>query len=221
MSRGLPEVVSLEVTSREEIELRREVLELRERKKFLLTVVRLLFTLVRLTGARLENVRITDAAERSRIVGAIERARKRIPLGVVLHKLGISKSRYSAIRGQGLASTIEPEREGCPARNPIHNNLSERELRREAVGRKNWLFVGSDEGGEVNATFVSLIASCQHLKINPFEYLRDLFCLLPSWNVTRVFELAPINWKDTSQREDVRRKLDTHPFRRVSLGLDP
>jgi hypothetical protein len=48
-----------------------------------------------------------------------------------------------------------------------------------------------------------------------------LFGLLPSWNVTRVFELAPINWKETSQREDVRRKLDTHPFRRVSLGLDP
>ena len=37
---------------------------------------------------------------------------------------------------------------------PIHNNASERELRREAVGRKNWLFVGSDQAAEVNAAFV-------------------------------------------------------------------
>ena len=63
---------------------------------------------------------------------------------------------------------------------PIHTNWSERELRREAVGRKNWLFVGSDEGGIVNATFVSLIASCQLHGLEPFAYLRDLFCSLPS-----------------------------------------
>lgn len=44
---------------------------------------------------------------------------------------------------------------------PIHNNFSERALRREALGRKNWLFVGSDDGGHANATFVSLLASCQ------------------------------------------------------------
>src|SRR5262249_41815261 len=41
---------------------------------------------------------------------------------------------------------------------PIHNNGSERELRREAIGRKNWIFVGSDDGAAVNATFVSLLA---------------------------------------------------------------
>src|SRR4051795_774399 len=44
---------------------------------------------------------------------------------------------------------------------PIHNNGSERALRREAIGRKNWLFVGTDDAAEINAAFVSLLASCQ------------------------------------------------------------
>jgi transposase len=101
---------------------------------------------------------------------------------------------------------------------PIHNNWSERELRREAVGRKNWLFVGSDEGGVVNATFVSLIASCQLHGIDPYEYLRDLFCLLPSWNAHRVLELSPLKWRETSARAEVRKALDENIYRRASLG---
>jgi transposase len=101
---------------------------------------------------------------------------------------------------------------------PIHNNWSERELRREAVGRKNWLFVGSDEGGVVNATFVSLIASCQLHGIDPFEYLRDLFCLMPSWKAVDVLELAPSQWKQTSARAVVRKALDENIYRRASLG---
>ena len=56
------------------------------------------------------------------------------------------------------------------------------------IGRKNWLFVGSDEAAEVNAAFVSLLASCQLHGIEPWAYLRDLFCLLPSWPVRRVLE---------------------------------
>ena len=103
---------------------------------------------------------------------------------------------------------------------PIHNNWSERELRREAVGRKNWLFVGSDDGGRVNATFVSLIASCRLHSLDPLEYLRDLLCLLPGWNVQRVLELAPSKWRETSLRDDVQRSLSDNVYRRASLGLD-
>jgi transposase len=103
---------------------------------------------------------------------------------------------------------------------PMHNNLSERELRREAVGRNNWLFLGTDEGGETNATFVSLIASCRHHGIDPAEYLRDLFCLIPSWPVSRVLELAPLHWKETSARPAVQRALADNVYRRVALGSD-
>ncbi len=105
---------------------------------------------------------------------------------------------------------------------PIHNNWSERELRRQAVGRKNWLFLGSDEGGEANAAFTSLLASCQLHRIEPLDYLRDLFCLLPSWKAKAVLELSPLHWKETSARDDVRRALAGNIFRRASLGdTDP
>lgn len=104
---------------------------------------------------------------------------------------------------------------------PLHNNESERQLRREAVGRKNWLFVGSDDGAQANATFTSLIASCQLHKLDPTAYLRDLFCLLPNWPHSRVLELAPAHWSKTTSATEVSALLEKHPFRRVSLGLDP
>ena len=103
---------------------------------------------------------------------------------------------------------------------PIHNNFSERQLRREAIGRKNWLFLGNDEAGEVNAAFVTLLASCQLHAIEPHGYLRDLFCLLPSWPITSVLDLAPAYWQKTLQNEDTQKRLDSNSFRRVSLGLD-
>lgn len=61
----------------------------------------------------------------------------------------------------------------------IDNNLSERTLRLIAVGRKNWIFAGSDEGAKTAAVLFSFTATCKHLKIDPFAYLRDLFTELP------------------------------------------
>lgn len=101
---------------------------------------------------------------------------------------------------------------------PIHNNSSERELRREAVGRKNWLFVGSDEGGEVNATFVTLLASCQLHGLEPWAYLRDLFCLLPSWQNSRVLDLAPAYFKQTLEKSDAQARLDANVFRQATIA---
>jgi hypothetical protein len=65
------------------------------------------------------------------------------------------------------------------------------------VGRKNWLFLGSDDGGEVNSCFTSLLASCRMLGIEPWSYLRDLLCLLLRWPQHQVLELAPANWAAT------------------------
>jgi hypothetical protein len=102
---------------------------------------------------------------------------------------------------------------------PIHNNGSERALRREAVGRKNWLFVVNDDAAEVNAAFVSLLASCQLHGIEPWAYLRDLFCLLPSWPIRRVLELAPVNWKQSLENQDAQQALGANVFRQATLGL--
>lgn len=100
---------------------------------------------------------------------------------------------------------------------PLHNNASELQLRRQAIGRKNWLFVGHDEAADVNCAFVSLLASCQLHKIEPWAYLRDILCLLPAWPKSRVLELAPAYWKQTFEQPDTRQRLDANPFRRVTL----
>ena len=103
---------------------------------------------------------------------------------------------------------------------PLHNNRSELELRREVIGRKNWLFVGSDEAAEVNTVFVSLLASCGLHKIEPWAYLRDLLCLLPRWPRSRVLELAPAHWRKTLEQSDAQERLAANPFRQATL-VDP
>lgn len=121
--------------------------------------------------------------------------------------------------GYALNQRVALQRFLDDGRLPAHNNASERALRREAIGRKNWIFVGSDDAAEVNAAFVSLLASCQFHGIEPWTYLRDLFCLLPSWPVRRVLDLAPANWQQALQDSDTQQRLDTNVFRRATLGL--
>lgn len=101
---------------------------------------------------------------------------------------------------------------------PLHNNISENALRRQALGRKNWLFLGTDEGGEVNANLVTLLASCQMHGLEPVGYLRDLLCLLPSWPVQQVLDLAPAYWSKTIERADVQQQLGSNVLRQASIG---
>lgn len=101
----------------------------------------------------------------------------------------------------------------------MSNNISERNLKREAIGRKNWLFVGSEDGALANTVFVSLIASCQMHGIEPWAYLRDLFHLLPDWPKNRVIELASAYWKQTLQHGEAQRRLDQNPLRRALLAF--
>ena len=100
----------------------------------------------------------------------------------------------------------------------LDNNRSELELRRQAVGRKNWLFVGSDEGAEWNATVVSLIASCALHGLEPWSYLRDVLILLPGWSRDRVLELSPKRWKQTLEQTDARQRLADSPWSRAAAG---
>jgi transposase len=130
----------------------------------------------------------------------------------VLDDTPIAKGiRYARNQRVGLSQFLED------GRLPIHNNMSELELRREAVGRKNWLFVGSDDAGAVNALFTSLLASCQLFAIEPWSYLRDLFCLLPQWPEHALLELVPLNWNKTKARDEVRALLDANLFRKLTL----
>ena len=80
----------------------------------------------------------------------------------------------------------------------IDNNACERAIRAVAIGRKNWLFVGSEFGGETAATFFSLIASARLHEIEPWAYLRDVIRTMPtidSHDTTRLAELLPHQWR--------------------------
>lgn len=84
----------------------------------------------------------------------------------------------------------------------IDNNASERALRTIAVGRKAWLFAGSDDAAQSAASFFSLIATCRLHDLEPEAYLRDLFRVLPQWPKDRYLELAPMFFKATRARLD-------------------
>jgi transposase len=120
--------------------------------------------------------------------------------------------RYALNQRDGLVRFLDD------GRLPIHNNGSELQLRRQAIGRKNWLFVGSEDGAAANTTFVSLLASCRLHDVEPWAYLRDLLCLLPSWAPHRMLELAPVNWNATAATDEVRALLDANPYRRITLA---
>jgi len=77
---------------------------------------------------------------------------------------------------------------------PIDNNASERALRVAALGRKNFLFVGTDEAGENLAGLYSLIATCEANGVNPVDYLADLLIRVQTHPASRIDELLPHNW---------------------------
>ena len=76
----------------------------------------------------------------------------------------------------------------------IDNNRAERAIKPIVIGRKNYMFVGSDAGGENAAGVYSLIQTCKENKVNPYEYLRDVLTRLPTHKMNRIRELLPYNW---------------------------
>jgi transposase len=87
---------------------------------------------------------------------------------------------------------------------PLDNNRTEHALRQQVLGRVNWLFAGSDRGGETAAVLYTLVATCKRLRIDPFAYLRDVFTRLPRMiDDTPLSELLPDRW------------IATHPDHRL------
>lgn len=76
----------------------------------------------------------------------------------------------------------------------LDNNVAERAVRPLALGRKNWLFLGSEEGGEAAAIILSLVQTCRSLNINPREYLEDVMRRLMSHPIQKIDELLPDQW---------------------------
>lgn len=77
----------------------------------------------------------------------------------------------------------------------IHNNAAENALRTVAVGRNNWLFAGSEQGGRRAAILYSIIASCRLAGVDPFKYLEDILLRIATHPMSRIGELTPARWK--------------------------
>jgi transposase len=80
----------------------------------------------------------------------------------------------------------------------IDNNLSERTLRAIALGRNNWGVIGSETGGKTAAVLYTMVATCKHLLIDPFVYLREtlpaLFALGAKPTEEQLAEWLPDRW---------------------------
>ncbi|EFX9491324.1 IS66 family transposase [Shigella flexneri] len=77
----------------------------------------------------------------------------------------------------------------------VDNNIAENTLRRVSLGRKNWLFFGSDHGGERGASLYSLIGTCKLNGVDPERYLHYVLDVIADWPVNRVGALLP--WRVT------------------------
>ena len=77
----------------------------------------------------------------------------------------------------------------------IENNAAERALRSVAVGRKNWLFAGSNKGGETAAIIYTLIETAKLNGINPVKYLHKVFDVIQDYKANHLQDLLPWNIK--------------------------
>ncbi|MCI0672340.1 MAG: IS66 family transposase, partial [Myxococcaceae bacterium] len=78
---------------------------------------------------------------------------------------------------------------------PLDNNRSEGALRKAALGRKNFLFVGHEAAGENLAGLYALVATCEANGVNPEEYLADVLLRVQTHPNSRISELLPQEWK--------------------------
>jgi transposase len=84
----------------------------------------------------------------------------------------------------------------------LDNGASERAFKPVAIGRKNWLFAGSDNGGETAAVLMSLCTTCKELEIDPQAYLRDVLDRISTHPARRIEELLPDQWQKLRQAGD-------------------
>ena len=78
----------------------------------------------------------------------------------------------------------------------IDNNHTERSLRGIAVGRRNWLFVGSDRGGRKMAILRSFVGSCELAKVDPFAWFQDVLSRIGETSIQGLDELLPHRWTE-------------------------
>jgi transposase len=166
-------------------------------RSWVLRKIRYLFMLEKVAWARSaeERLRIRQQKESPIIDELIAKIKGRLTDGNLLPK---SKFRKALGYFCGLIPYLKNYTQHAFAR--LDNNVAERAMRPLAIGRKNWLFFGSEEGGAAGAILLSLVQTCRGLGINPQAYLEDLFQRLLSHPANKLSELLPNEWLQQRQK---------------------
>jgi len=85
----------------------------------------------------------------------------------------------------------------------IDNNGAERSLRPVALGRKNWMFFGSDTGGRTAAILTSLMAGGKRHDLNLFDYVRDIFARIGAHKISDLGDFLPDKWKEAHRSDGI------------------
>jgi transposase len=157
-----------------------------------------LFMIEREINGTTANKRMTIRKERSAPLLASLEAWMQDKYPTLSRHSDIAKAmNYMLKRWEGFARFIDDGRI-C-----LTNNAAERALRGIALGRKSWLFCGSDRGGQRAAAMYSLIVTAKMNDIDPQAWLADVLARLPSHPAQRVDELLPWNWKTSANNRKV------------------
>ena len=109
-------------------------------------------------------------------------AQRVLPKSALAKAVNYARNQWDALR----CYTID-------GRLTIDNNTSERTLRPQAIGRKNWLFLGSENAGERAAVLYTILAGAKRHRIEPWSYVRELLMRLHA-DDARVEDMLPDRW---------------------------
>jgi len=167
-----------------------------ELRRRILRKIRYLFMLERVAWKRTpeERLRIRMDKEKPIVDELTKMVKDRLLSGGLLPKSNFAKALNYF---QGLAPYLSNYLNNPDAR--LDNNVAERGIRPLTIGRKNWLFVGSEDGGKATATILSLVQTCRNLGINPQEYLEDVLRRIMGHPAKQIHKLLPDNWHAARQ----------------------
>jgi len=117
---------------------------------------------------------------------------------VALQRDALPKSPLGQAAAYALSNWAALARYTTDGRLAIDNNPAEHAVRAIALGRKNWLFLGSDNGGRAAAIHFTIIASARRHGLDPFAYLQDLLARIPTHPNKAIGDLLPGRWKDST-----------------------
>lgn len=162
----------------------------------MLRKIRYLFMLEKIAWSRTadERLKIRQEKEAPIIDEMIQKTKQRLIEGKLLPKC---KMREALGYFCGLIPYLKNYTEYSHAR--IDNNTAERAIRPLAIGRKNWLFVGSEEAGKAAAVLLSLVQSCRATEVNPREYLEDVMRRLMDHSSQKLGKLLPVAWANSKK----------------------